>query len=184
MLSHRQRVTLLKVARESVQAAAAGQSYRPPETEDTELLRPAAVFVTLNKEGQLRGCIGTVEARQPMIEAVAELARSSAAEDPRFPPVRPAEVVKLDIDISVLTPAQRVKDVSEIEIGTHGLIIQDGHCRGLLLPQVATDWGWDCEEFLDHCCLKAGLEKGHWRNGGEIYSFTAEVFGEEQEGVR
>lgn len=184
MLSHEQRVLLLKVARESIEAAAARQAYRPPKAEDPELLRPAAVFVTLNKEGQLRGCIGTIEAMQPMIEAVAELARSSATEDPRFPPVRPAEVAKLDIDISVLTPAQRVNDINEIEVGTHGLIIQDGHCRGLLLPQVATEWGWDCEQFLDHCCLKAGLDKGHWRNGGEIYSFMAEVFGEEQEGVR
>ena len=108
------------------------------------------------------------------------MARASALEDPRFPPVRPIEVSQLVIDISVLTPAERVKDVNNIEIGKHGLIIQDGHCRGLLLPQVASEWGWTCEEFLDHCCIKAGLPEGHWRKGGEIYSFTAEVFGEEE----
>jgi AmmeMemoRadiSam system protein A len=180
MLNFYQKELLLKVARESVEAAAKGQPYTPPGTDDPALLRPAAVFVTLHKSGQLRGCIGTVEARDPMIAAVAELARASALEDPRFPPVKPVEVSQIVIDISALTPAKRVEDVSEIEIGKHGLIIQDGHCRGLLLPQVASEWGWTCEEFLDHCCLKAGLQKGHWRKGGEIYSFAAEVFGEEE----
>ena len=180
MLNSEQKEVLLKVARESAQAAARGEGYTPPKTEDAELLRPAAVFVTLNKSGQLRGCIGTVEPRQPLIQAVAEMARAAALEDPRFPPVRPAEVPQVAIDISVLTPAQRVSDVSKIEVGRHGLIIQDGHRRGLLLPQVATEWGWNCEQFLDHCCIKAGLPEGHWRDGGEIYSFEADVFGEEE----
>lgn len=179
MLNTDQRAALLNTAREAVEAAAKGLPYRPT-SDDPVLHQPAAAFVTLTKGGQLRGCIGTVEPRDPLIHAVAEMAHAAATEDPRFQPVHASEVADLSIDISVLQPAERVTDVNDIEIGTHGLIIEHGHCRGLLLPQVAIEWGWDCKEFLDHCCLKAGLPKGHWRKGGEIYCFTAEVFGEER----
>jgi len=134
--------------------------------------------VTLKKNGELRGCIGCTEAREPMLVNVARMARASALEDPRFPPVRQEEVSDLMIDISLLSPAERVADISEIEVGKHGLVMEQGPRRGLLLPQVPVEWGWDRDQFLDHTCLKAGLPKGCWREGATIYAFTAEVFGE------
>ena len=108
------------------------------------------------------------------------LARAAALEDPRFPAVRPAEVPDLTIDISLLSPAEEVTDVNEIEVGKHGLIIEQGSNRGLLLPQVPGEWDWDREQFLEQTCVKAGLPKGSWRSGKcTLYTFTAEVFGEE-----
>jgi AmmeMemoRadiSam system protein A len=181
MLSEEQRETLLRVAREAVEAAASRLPYEP-EADDPELQEPGAAFVTLKKSGQLRGCIGAVEACEPMIESVARMARAAAIEDPRFPPVRPEEVATLTVDISLLSPSKRVTDAMQIEVGRHGLIIEQGANRGLLLPQVATEWGWDREEFLDHTCVKAGLPKGSWRGGAcKLYAFEAEVFGETEE---
>jgi len=179
MLSPDQRARLLEVARQSVTAAAQNLPYAPA-ADDPDLRQPAAAFVTLKKHGQLRGCIGLVEAKEPLIECVAKMARASAREDPRFPPVHLTELGQLHIEISVLTPAHRVTDVKEIEVGRDGLIIAEGKRRGLLLPQVATEWGWSREEFLDQCCVKAGLPKGRWRTSAEIYAFSAEVFGEEE----
>jgi AmmeMemoRadiSam system protein A len=178
MLTPQQRAELLRVARESV-SAATGQRPYAPTSDDPVLRQPGAAFVTLKKRGQLRGCIGMLEAREPLIECVANMARAAALEDYRFPQVEPAEVPELSIDISILSPAQRVKDVSEIQVGVHGLIVEDGPRRGLLLPQVAQEYGWTREEFLDQCCLKAGLPKGQWRKGAQVYSFCAEVFGDE-----
>lgn len=180
MLNEDQRNALLGVAREAVRAAAAGERYAPT-TDDAALRRPGAAFVTLRKHGQLRGCIGSVEAKEPLIENVANMARAAARDDFRFESIRPDEVPDLTLEISVLTPAVRVTDVSEIEVGVHGLIMQQGSRRGLLLPQVATEWGWDREQFLDQTCLKAGLPPEAWRRGADIYTFSAEVFGEKEE---
>ena len=178
ILTEQQRNILLRIAREAAEAAARGERYAP-ESDDPALQQPAAAFVTLKqKNGELRGCIGCTEAREPMLMNVARMARASALEDPRFPPVRPEEVSNLTIDISLLSPAERVDDVSEIEVGRHGLVMEQGPRRGLLLPQVPVEWGWDREQFLDHTCLKAGLPKSCWREGATIYTFTAEVFGE------
>jgi len=179
MLNEQQRKVLLKVAREAVEAAAENVPYAP-ETDDAVLREIGAAFVTLRApRGDLRGCIGTVEPKDPLIENVANMARAAAREDPRFQPVEAAEVPDLKIEISLLTPPKRVADVEEIEVGTHGLIMEQGPQRGLLLPQVPVEWHWDREQFLDHTCPKAGLPKGCWRTGANIYSFTAEVFGEE-----
>jgi AmmeMemoRadiSam system protein A len=111
---------------------------------------------------------------------VAQVAQSAATEDPRFAPVQPAELPTLDIEVSVLGPLERIDpgDPAQIEIGRHGLVIERGYHRGLLLPQVATEWGWDRETFLDHLCAKAGLPRGAWREGATLYRFVAEVFGE------
>lgn len=178
MLTAEQQQTLLRVAREAVAAAAEGRSYTP-RSDDPELRKPGAAFVTLRRDRELRGCIGAIEARDPLIEVVAEMARAAALEDPRFQPVEASEVADLTIEISVLTPPVRVTDIAEIEVGTHGLIVRQGERRGLLLPQVPVEWGWDREEFLDHTCLKAGLPKGCWRGEAEVYAFSAQVFGEE-----
>jgi len=179
MLDEQQRTTLLQIAREAVQAAIGHQRYAPT-TEDAELQKPGAAFVTLKKCGELRGCIGTIEPREPLIENVAHMARAAALEDPRFPPVTSTEIPDLTIDISVLSHPEPVTDVNAIEIGRHGLIIEAGHKRGLLLPQVPVEWGWSRDEFLDHTCLKAGLPKGSWRTGAALYAFEAEVFGERE----
>jgi AmmeMemoRadiSam system protein A len=180
MLTDDQRQSLLRVAREAVAAATTGEPYAPT-TDDPTLRRPGPAFVTLRKHGQLRGCIGSVEPKEPLIENVANMARAAALEDFRFESIRPDEVPDLTLEISILTPPVRVTDVTEIEVGVHGLIMQKGTRRGLLLPQVATEWGWDREQFLDQTCLKAGLPPEAWRRGAEIYTFSAEVFGEKEE---
>jgi AmmeMemoRadiSam system protein A len=124
-----------------------------------------------------------VRAVKPLRRTVAEMAVQAALHDPRFSPVSASELPGLDIEISVLSPLEEVKDVSTIEVGKHGLVIQEGSRSGLLLPQVATEYGWDRETFLDHTCMKAGLPAGSWRKKGVvILRFTAEVFGEKDEG--
>ena len=180
MLSADQKKRLLEVARAAVRAAVEGREYRP-ETDDPGLQQPGAAFVTLRNGGELRGCIGTVRPESPLIQAVAEMARAAATSDYRFSSVTRQEVEALQIEISVLTPAEPVKDFAEIAIGVHGLIVEQGERRGLLLPQVAPEWGWDREEFLDHTCLKAGLPREAWRQGARVLKFSAEVFGEEEE---
>ncbi|UCC69036.1 MAG: AmmeMemoRadiSam system protein A [Armatimonadota bacterium] len=178
MLTARQHKALLQVAREAVEAAAKNMPYAPT-SEDPALQKPGAAFVTLRKRGQLRGCIGTVEAKEPLLQNVANMARAAAREDFRFEPIHLTELPDLEIQISILTPPSRVADVADIEVGVHGLIIQQGGQRGLLLPQVPVEWGWDRDEFLDQTCVKAGLPPGAWRRGADIYAFAAEVFGEE-----
>ncbi len=178
MLREAQRKTLLRIAREAVEAAARGEAYQP-HVDDPELQQPGAAFVTLKTSGDLRGCIGTTEPHEPMAVNVAKMARAAAREDPRFPPVTPDEVRELKIDISLLSPARKVVDVNSIEVGVHGLVMEQGGRRGLLLPQVPVEWGWTREQFLQHTCLKAGLPRDAWRTGATIYAFTAEVFGEQ-----
>ena len=179
MLSYEQKRRLLAVARQSLHAAVAGGPPPDLATDDPELLEPRGAFVTLKTGGQLRGCIGYVEPRVPLIEAVADNARSAALHDPRFTPVAPEELPEIELDISALTPLEPVQDVEEIEVGRHGLMISCGPARGLLLPQVPVEWGWDREEFLEHTCLKAGLPPDSWRREDpELLCFEAEVFSE------
>ena len=180
MLSEEQRQRLLQVARQSVEAAACGEAAPDLRTDDPDLTRVQGAFVTLKKRGALRGCIGHIEGHLPLIETVAGMAEAAALEDPRFPPVSCQEVAELHIEISVMSPLREIKDVNEIEVGRHGLVISRGYQRGLLLPQVAPEWGWGCEEFLCHTCLKAGLPSDAWKHPGTgIEVFEAEVFGEE-----
>ena len=179
MLDREQRNTLLQVAREAVEAAAKNMPYAP-SFDDPVLQRHGAAFVTLRKRDQLRGCIGTVTAKEPLLQNVAKMARAAAREDPRFDRLHLTELPDISVEISILSPSRRLTDVNEIEVGKHGLIIEQGSHRGLLLPQVPVEWGWNREQFLDHTCLKAGLPKDSWRRGAEIHAFTAEVFGEEE----
>jgi len=136
--------------------------------------------VTIKKGGSLRGCIGYVEAIKPLVVTVSEMAAAAALRDPRFPPVGPDELDQLELEISVMSPIFKVTDTSEIQTGLHGLIVRRGAYQGLLLPQVATEYGWDRETFLSHTCRKAGLPPEAWKmEGTEISAFTAEVFGED-----
>lgn len=134
-------------------------------------------FVTLTKHGELRGCIGNIVGNQQLILTVAAMTREAALGDPRFPRVQPSELPDIQFEISVLTPIRRVKDVSEIVVGRDGIIITQGYNRGLLLPQVATEWGWDLKTFLEQTCRKAGLPTDAWKDKTTVIeSFSAEVF--------
>ena len=176
-LTDTDKATLLKIARQTIKAYLT-RSKAPTITVSENLKKPGAAFVTLTKHGQLRGCIGQTVAIQPLQKTVEYCAVQAAVADPRFDPVTANELDSLHIEISVLTPLQKVKSLDEIKVGRDGLMIGKGSYRGLLLPQVATDYGWDRTEFLEQTCRKAGLPKNAWQEGAKILSFEAEVFGE------
>jgi AmmeMemoRadiSam system protein A len=133
----------------------------------------------LKIDGELRGCIGHISACQPLIEAVKDVAVSSAFDDPRFPPLSPGEWPQVQIEISVLSPFECITDLQRITVGVHGLMVRNGRRSGLLLPQVATEQGWDREAFLSHSCRKAGLPADAWRSPDtRIEIFSAAVFNE------
>jgi AmmeMemoRadiSam system protein A len=135
------------------------------------------VFVTLKINGMLRGCIGYVEGIKPLQEAVTDMAISAAFKDPRFSPITKSELNDLQVEISVMSPLEEIRTPDEIVIGTHGLVIEKGVNRGLLLPQVATEYNWDRMTFLGHTCLKAGLPKDAWKDKEtKILVFAANVF--------
>ncbi len=137
-------------------------------------------FVTLNKYGQLRGCIGQMISDRPLIETVRNMAVSAARHDYRFPPVTASELSDISIEISVLSPLKRIRDISEIELGKHGIYIVKGIRSGVFLPQVATETGWDLENFLGHCARdKAGIGWDGWKDA-DIFIFTATVFSEDE----
>lgn len=170
---------------------------RKPSLENAPAVtsKEAGVFVTLkryNYEGNtLRGCIGIPYPVKPLLEALIESSRNAAFEDPRFPPVKKDEVSSVLIEVSVLTPPKKIivdspkKYPEKINVGDDGLIISRGYRRGLLLPQVPLDWGWDSEEFLAQLCFKAGLPPDSWlMKETDIYSFQAIIFAEETPGGR
>jgi AmmeMemoRadiSam system protein A len=138
-------------------------------------------FVTWKRGGRLRGCIGSVEPVRPLIADVESNAVHALLRDPRFPPATPKDFPAYRVEISVLSPFAVAADPTAIEIGVHGLLVEKGRRRGLLLPQVAVEWKWSVETFLRQACLKAGLPEEAWREGtppATVSSFTAEVFGE------
>ena len=174
-----QRQTLLALARTSIETVLDGRRPELTPPTDAALERPAGVFVTLTKEGELRGCIGSIQAVAPLHEAVVRSAVNAAFRDPRFHPLRKEELSQLELEISVMSPIEPVTDVEEIQPGRDGLIISQGRNSGLLLPQVATEYGWDRETFLEQTCQKAGLPRNAWqRPDCRIEKFSAEVFGE------
>jgi AmmeMemoRadiSam system protein A len=152
--------------------------YEPPRPTSPELLAERGVFVTLKKRGQLRGCIGYVLPTKPLYLAVRDMAINSALRDPRFPPVTPAELSSLYIEISVMTPLQPVADPGEVVVGEDGLVVEARGCSGLLLPQVAPEQGWDRERFLEGVCMKAGLPPDAylWEDA-RMHKFQARIFG-------
>lgn len=137
--------------------------------------------MTLKKNEELRGCIGSFEARGSLYKTVEEMARSAAFHDPRFPPVSANELKEMKIEISVLSPLRKIKSIDEIEVGKHGIYVMRGMYRGVLLPQVATQYSWDKVTFLEETCHKAGLPANAWKDGEtEIYVFSADIFAEHQ----
>ena len=175
-----ERALLLRTAHQAIAAAFTEQQFLAlPEAKalPPALNEPRGAFTTLHLEGRLRGCVGYIAALKPLIQTVAETAVSAAFYDPRFPPVTPNEAPHLQIEISVLTLPQPIRP-GEIVPGKHGLIVALGPRRGLLLPQVASEHGWDAETFLAQTCVKAGLPPDAWQKGATLEGFTAEVFGE------
>jgi len=168
---------LLALARRALEARVRRQP--PPDpARGGALEAPAGAFVTIHNRGELRGCLGRLDTRAPLGETVAQLAASVSDSDPRFDPVSLLELPDIDIEISVLTPEQEIDSIAAIELGRHGVIVEDGPCRGLLLPQVATEQRWDREAFVSHACLKAGLPRDGWQRGARLLVFEAQVFGE------
>lgn len=178
MLSDSQKHALLDLARRSVFARVAGAGDPAPLA--IELPDASGAFVTITRSGALRGCLGTLQCRLGLAREVARCAADAASQDPRFPPVSAAELPGLSVEVSVLGPLEKidVNDPDAITIGRHGLVAEQGHRRGLLLPQVATEWGWTAEQFLRQTCVKAGLPGDAWQHGAGISRFEAEVFGE------
>lgn len=178
-LSSEEKKILLKLARDTIaQFLKDGSRAGLPKAEGI-FGEVCGAFVTLHKDGDLRGCIGNMVGQGPLVETISGMAIAAATEDPRFPSVTLPELAKIDIEISVLSPMRRIRDVSEIEVGKHGILMRKGYRQGVLLPQVATEWGWDRDEFLKHTCLKAGLPTDAWKDPTTIIEiFSAEVFGE------
>jgi len=168
---------LLRLARRCLEARVRRETPPPIERGGGLDMRMGA-FVSVHHHGDLRGCLGRLETDRPIADNVAHLAAVVSDSDPRFPPITTSELHDLDLEISALTPEEEITDVGKIEVGRHGLIVEQGHRRGLLLPQVATEYGWDRETFLDHTCIKAGLPAHAWRTSARIFVFEAQVFGE------
>jgi AmmeMemoRadiSam system protein A len=171
------RQRLLALARESLEARVR-RAAAPPADLDPPLDLPCGAFVSIHRGPALRGCLGRITCDLPLGRVVSHLAQAVAESDPRFPPVRIDELAALSIEISVLTPECEARP-ADIEIGRHGLIVERGLRRGLLLPQVAADHCWDATTFLEHTCLKAGLAPDAWKDPDtRLLVFEAEVFGE------
>lgn len=177
-LSNNEQQELLALARKSIEHYLANREFLTYETSNPEFLEKRGAFVTLTEKGELRGCIGFVEPVYPLFQAVIQAAVYAAVKDPRFSPVKPSELNKLKIEISILTRPEPVQVISDIRIGQHGLIIQQNGRSGLLLPQVASEFGWDRETFLKEVCRKAGLPDQAWKKSGSLFKFEALVFGE------
>ena len=189
-ISDEQGEYLVKLARKTIEYKL-GISRKPTKIQDPVLNENCGVFVTLNVHERgaygLRGCIGLPYPVKPLIDAVIEAAESAAFNDPRFPPIRENEMDDITIEVSVLTPPEQLKRedpedyIKNVKIGRDGLIIVKGWRRGLLLPQVPVEWGWDSKNFLTQCCIKAGLPGDEWeKSGTEVFTFQAILFKEEE----
>ncbi|MCE5214138.1 MAG: TIGR00296 family protein [Methanobacterium sp.] len=186
MLSDEEGDFLVKLARKSIETYLKEKRIlEVPEDTPKTLKEDMGAFVTLNRNGQLRGCIGYPEPIKPLVNAVIEVAISSALQDPRFPPVTSSELENLHLEVSVLTKPEIImvdkpNDYPEkIIVGEDGLIVESGYSRGLLLPQVAVEWQWDAEDFLSNTCMKAGLNADCWLDPQvKIYKFQGQIFQE------
>jgi hypothetical protein len=180
-LTMEERQTLLALARQTLDSILGGKTPpRLPQDLPEALLQPRGAFVTLHRNGRLRGCIGTFVSTQPLAATIREMVVQAAFHDPRFPEVTAAELASIDLEISALTPLRPIASPDEVQVGRHGLYITLGRRSGVLLPQVATECGWDRAQFLEHTCLKAGLAPDAWQKGASLSVFEAEVFGEKQ----
>ena len=178
--------TLLRVARFTLEKWI--RERKAPTAKDLEafpftpaLEQKTGVFVSIHKLGELRGCIGYVTGETTIRDSVIENTMNASSEDPRFPSVQISELDVVDLEISVMTPLIEVRDIETIQVGRDGLVVERGFHRGLLLPQVAKEWGWDKYEFLEQTCRKAGLPAdAYQKKDTRIFCFQAQVFGEKR----
>jgi hypothetical protein len=176
-LQEEEKKTLRRIALAAIEGKLKGSRSGPAENLTPGLQEKRGAFVSLHKGGRLRGCIGQIVPARPLHQTIADMAAAAAFDDPRFDPLTARELKDLELEISVLTPMERLKNVEEIEIGRHGLYLRKGFNSGLLLPQVAVEYGWDRNAFLEETCRKAGLPRGAWKEKGtEIYVFSADIF--------
>jgi AmmeMemoRadiSam system protein B/AmmeMemoRadiSam system protein A len=182
MLNKDQRKRLLEIARSSIETYLKTTAKLEFVEKDPLLLKDMGAFVTLRKGGELRGCIGNLIGNEPLYLSVRDMAIEAAVGDPRFAPVELSELKDIDIEISVLSPMEKISSFDKIQLGVHGVLIRKGFRSGVFLPQVATETGWSKEEFLSNLCAhKAGIEPDAWKDKStEIYIFTAEVFSEKE----
>lgn len=179
-LTRAEKDTLLMIARSAIETYVNTGSIPEVDPPSPSLSEDSGAFVSIHKWGRLRGCIGTFASPNPLFITVRDMAVAAASKDPRFAPLEAAEIEDISLEISVLSPLKEIKDLSEIEVGRHGLYIMKGKKRGVLLPQVAIEHGFDRETFLDNTCLKAGLEPDDWRDGATIFTFEAEIVKEDR----
>lgn len=180
-LTEPEKTYLLDLARRSIETHLNDEPFNDTEFESGALEENCGAFVTIKIAGALRGCIGNIRASKALRQTVREMAVAAATQDPRFSPMRRPELDRAHLEISVLSPFERITNTDEIITGTHGLYIKKGAYSGLLLPQVALEWNWDRQTFLEHTCKKAGLPADAYKDSEvEIYVFTAEVFGERE----
>jgi uncharacterized protein len=183
-LNKEQQLKLLQLARKTIGESLGIAQDAVLEFDDAIFQEKCGAFVTLHIRGRLRGCIGYIQGIKPIPETIIDMAKASAFKDPRFPSLGRTEFDQIDIEISVLSPIETVRDVSEIKIGRDGLIIGRGYNSGLLLPQVAVEQEWDLDTFLENTCYKAGLPGNAWQmKGTKIEKFSAQVFGEKALGI-
>jgi AmmeMemoRadiSam system protein A len=169
---------LLRLARQTIEGYLKSGKRPRPKAASRTLSEKRGAFVTLKVDGQLHGCVGFPVPYKPLVDTVAEMALAAATQDYRFPPLQVDELDRLKIEISVLTLPRAIQDAGQVEVGRHGIIVSKGMDRGLLLPQVPTEYGWNRETYLRHGCLKAGLDEDEWRKGAKIEVFEAQVFSE------
>lgn len=179
MLTDKDASILLNIAREAITNLINKQDYQPPPREEKSLNERSGCFVTIKQNGQLRGCIGNFQSERPLFMEAAEIAAASASKDPRFHPLEKDELNNFTLEISVLSPLEKIDDVGQIVVGTHGIYLEKNFSRGVLLPQVATEHGWDRATFLRQTCLKAGLRGDEWQDA-DIYIFSAQVIKESE----
>lgn len=168
----------LKLARQALEHYFRTGGHLRSPIKSGPLREKRGAFVTLTVDGDLRGCIGYPLPVKPLDETIIEMAVAAATQDSRFEPLQANELNRIKIEISVLGLPEPVSDPSQVEVGCHGIIVSKGFNKGLLLPQVPVEHGWDRETYLCHGCLKAGLPAQEWKNGAKIEVFTAQVFSE------
>ncbi|MEA3545453.1 MAG: AmmeMemoRadiSam system protein A [Thermodesulfobacteriota bacterium] len=170
---------LLEIARNAIVHQIKNEEYSPTPREEKALNEHSGCFVTIKQNGQLRGCIGNFQSQQPLFQEVAAMAIAAASQDPRFQPMSHNELDNFSLEITVLSPLEKIADTNLIEVGIHGIYIIKGYNRGVLLPQVATEYGWDRETFLRQTCVKAGLPENSWQlPDAEIYIFSGQIIHE------
>jgi len=179
MVTELEKKALIEIVKTTIECRLEGRVTPEYKIESEILKEKRGAFVTLKKDGHLRGCIGYIEAKKPLHKTVEEMAIASSFNDPRFSPLKRDELKHLTLEISVLTPLKMINDISEIEVGIHGLYIVKGYHSGLLLPQVAGEHKWDKLTFLEETCCKAGLSPDAWKEkDAKIYIFSADIFSE------